>query len=111
MRLQPWLFLFVAIAAEVTGVTVMKFVSGSGSVTAFIFMYATIGLSFYFLAMAVKDLPIALAYATWETIGLITIAFIGFCFFTESMGIYKLSGMAVLIAGVVMVNFGATKRW
>ncbi|ATE60187.1 ligand-binding protein SH3 [Thauera sinica] len=109
MRLRPWLFLLAAIAAEVAGVTVMKLVSDSGSAAAFIFMYAMIGLSFYFLAIAVKDLPMALTYATWETLGLTCIAFIGFRFFGESLGLYKLLGMAVLMAGVVMVNLGAPR--
>lgn len=109
MRLRPWLFLLAAVAAEVAGVTVMKRVADTGSTTTFLFMYAMIGLSFCLLALAVKELPLALAYATWETIGLVAIAFIGFRFFGESLGFQKLLGLAVLMAGVVMVNLGVPR--
>lgn len=104
MRLRPWLFLLAAIAAEVAGVTVMKLVSYSGSAAASIFMYAMIGLSFYFLAIAVKDLPMALTYATWETLGLICIAFIGFRFFVKGIDLsiaYALwGGTGILLTAV-----------
>ncbi|MNR68322.1 Spermidine export protein MdtJ [compost metagenome] len=48
----------------------------------------------------------AVTYATWETLGLTAVAFIGYHFFGESLGPLKLLGMAVLIAGVVLVNTG-----
>lgn len=109
MLLRPWLFLFAAITSEVIGVTVMKLASYSDSIAALLFMYAMIGLSFYFLATTMKYLPIALAYATWETVGLICVTFIGFRYFGESLGFPKLLGMTVLIIGVVLVNIGAPK--
>ena len=109
MPLRPWLFLLAAVAVEVMGVTVMKAASGSGSLSAFMFMYAMIGLSFCLLAQAVRRLPIALAYAAWETIGLACVTLIGLRFFGESPGPFKLLGIAVLMAGVVLVNVGASR--
>lgn len=107
MYLRPWLFLLAAVAFEVVGVTLMKLVSASGSIAALMFMYAMVGLSFFFLALAIKHLPIALAYATWETLGLICITFIGVRYFGEGLGLLKLLGMLLLIVGVVLVNTGA----
>lgn len=109
MLLRPWLFLFAAITSEVIGVTIMKLLSTSGSFAALLFMYAMIGLSFYFLATTMKYLPIALAYATWETVGLVCVTYIGFRYFGEGLGLQKLLGMAVLITGVVLVNIGVPK--
>ncbi|WP_242683577.1 DMT family transporter [Paenalcaligenes suwonensis] len=106
MLVKPWLFLLAAIAAEISGVTTMKLVSDSGSWEALLFMYAMIGLSFYFLATTMQYLPMALTYATWETIGLIAIAFIGFRFFGEQVSTLKLVGMGVLLVGVMLVNLG-----
>ncbi|POA98446.1 QacE family quaternary ammonium compound efflux SMR transporter [Chromobacterium sinusclupearum] len=107
MHLRPWLFLLAAITVEVIGVTVMKRVADSGGWSALLFMYAMIGLSFFFLATAMESLPIASAYATWETIGLIAITFIGYRYFSEEVGLLKLLGMSILIAGVVLVNLSA----
>ncbi len=64
--LCPWLFLLAAVAVEVAGATLMKLVSAFGSIATLMFMYAMVGLSFYLLALAIKHLHIALAYATWR---------------------------------------------
>ena len=104
MRLRPWIFLLAAVAAEIIGVTVMKIDTQSDSWAALLFMYAMIGLSFFLLATAMKHLPMAVTYATWETLGLTAVAFIGYHYFDESVGPLKILGIAVLITGVVLVN-------
>lgn len=109
MNIRPWLFLLAAIVTEISSVTVMKLVSETGSWTAFGFMYVMIGLSFLFLGWAVTSLPIATAYATWETVGLIAVTFIGYRFFGEPLGMPKLSGIALLLTGVLLVNTGVPK--
>lgn len=106
MALRPWIFLLAAVATEIAGVSVMKLVSQHAAWTALLFMYAMIGLSFYLLATAMEHIPMAVTYATWETLGLTAVAFIGWQFFDESLGLFKLLGMALLVAGVVLVNSG-----
>lgn len=104
MALRPWIFLLAAVAAEIVGVTAMKMGTQQGAWVLPLFMYAMIGLSFFLLALAMEQLPMAVTYATWETLGLTAIAFIGHYGFGESLGPLKLLGLAVLIAGVVLVN-------
>ena len=104
MVLRPWIFLLAAVAAEIVGVTAMKLDAQHGSWGALLFMYAMIGLSFFLLATAMEHIPMAVSYATWETLGLTAVAFIGYRYFGESIGPMKLLGMGVLISGVVLVN-------
>lgn len=106
---RPWLFLIGAVSAEVCGVVVMKLASDSNSFTTHLFVYAMIGLSFYLLSTTMKYVSMAVSYAAWETMGLISIAAIGVRFFGETLGILKLAGMALLLIGVVMVNAGSPK--
>lgn len=101
---RPWIFLLAAVATEIVGVSVMKLVSQDAGWTALLFMYAMIGLSFFLLATAMEHIPMAVTYATWETLGLTAVAFIGWRFFGEGIGPLKALGMAVLVAGVVLVN-------
>jgi len=61
-------------------------------------------------AVAVKVLPVAMAYATWETVGLIAVTAISYQVFGESLGWLKLGGIALLVLGVVLVNAGAPKE-
>ncbi|WP_084651618.1 DMT family transporter [Ottowia thiooxydans] len=102
---RSWIFLSAAITSEVAGLTVMKIASESDSLFALLFMYTLIGLSFCFFSVAVRRLPLALAYATWETLGLLSITAIGFQFFGEHLTPQRLLGVSALIAGVLMLNF------
>ncbi|WP_423460433.1 DMT family transporter [Ottowia sp. VDI28] len=106
---RPWLYLAAAVAVESIGLIAMKFASDTSSVGPFLFMYAMIGLSFYFFSLSVKHLPMALAYATWETCGLILITMAGLQFFGEYLNSRKLIGMALLFLGVVLINMGSSK--
>lgn len=106
MALRPWFFLLAAVAAEIVGVSVMKLVSQQAAWTALLFMYVMIGLSFFLLATAMEHIPMAVTYATWETLGLAAVAFIGWRFFGEGLEPLKLLGMALLLLGVVLVNTG-----
>ncbi len=104
---RPWIFLAAAIATEVLGLSIMKIASESNSLASFAFMYSMIGLAFFFFSNSVKNLPIALAYATWETCGLVLITIISVRFFGEILSSQKLAGILILIAGVAMINFGS----
>lgn len=104
---HPWLFLVAAVMAEVIGVICMKVTSTAGSIIALLFMYTMVGLSFYFLALAVERIPIALAYAAWEASGLTIITIVGFFYLGEQLNAVKLLGMGMLIIGVVLINFDA----
>ncbi|MET4575148.1 DMT family transporter [Ottowia thiooxydans] len=105
MQRRPWIFLSAAVASEVAGLTVMKIASDTDSLFALLFMYTLIGLSFCFFSVAVRRLPLALAYATWETLGLVSVTAIGFQFFGEHMTPQRLLGVSALLAGVLMLNF------
>jgi spermidine export protein MdtJ len=106
MPIRPWLFLFGAVLVEVLGLATLKS-ADTGSLAAMLFTYLMIGLSFYFLAKAIKTIPVALAYATWESAGLIFISLIGFWYFGEPMGMLKMAGIVFLVAGVTLVNLGS----
>lgn len=110
MLLRPWIFLAAAVAAEVLGLSTMKIASDTNSAASFAFMYTMIGLSFYFFSNSVKSLPIAMAYATWETCGLILITLISVRYFGESLCLKKIAGILILIAGVAMINFGSEEN-
>lgn len=107
MNIKAWSYLVAAVVAEIAGVTGMKLLSGQSSWPGLMLMYVMIGLSFYLLATAMKYLPMAVTYATWETIGLVSVTCISFFFFCEDIGPLKLVAMALLLIGVVLVNTGA----
>ena len=82
--------LFAAIALEVTGTTFMKFSVMHEWLIGYPVMFLLMGFSYFCLSKAVKKIPISVAYAVWEGIGLMGTAFIAWIIFNETMPPQKL---------------------
>jgi small multidrug resistance pump len=65
-------------------------------------------VSFVFLSQAVKSIPVGVAYAMWSGLGTAAIVAIGIVFLGEGMSVTKFAGVALVIAGVVLLNLGNT---
>ncbi len=104
-----WIFLALAIVAEVIGTLSMKQASVSGDFTGMIVMYTMITTSYIFLAIAVKKVALGVAYALWEGIGILFITTFSVLWFNESLSLMKMAGLASLIAGIALIKMGSKK--
>lgn len=57
--------------------------------------------SFYFLAQALKTLPVGTAYAIWTGIGAVGTAIVGMMVFGESRDIGRIVSIVLIVAGIV----------
>ncbi|MFJ5214794.1 multidrug efflux SMR transporter [Streptomyces sp. NPDC088354] len=95
-----------AILAEVLGTTSMKYSDG------FTRLWPSLGtavgylIAFAFLAQTLKTLSVGTAYAIWSGVGTAAIAGIGMVFLGEAATAAKLTGVVLVIAGVVVLNLG-----
>jgi small multidrug resistance pump len=99
-----WIYLLIAILTEVVGTTMMKVSQGLTRLIPSIVMFLMYGVSFVFMALALKKIEVSTAYAIWSGLGTAVIAAIGIFWFRESFNIPKLVGLAFIIAGVVLLN-------
>lgn len=98
---MPWVYLFIAALFEVVWAIGLKYTAGfTRTVPSTITVIAMIA-SFYFLAIAVKTLPIGTAYAVWTGIGATGTAIFGMIFFNESRDLLRLASIALILLGVV----------
>ena len=104
--MRSWIYLFIAITAEVIGTASMKFAATEHPILGHGVMYAMIGLSYFFLALAVKRVPVGVAYALWEGIGIVFITLISVTWLGESLGLLKAAGLGVMIAGILLIKSG-----
>jgi len=101
---HAYLFLAVAIVAEVIATTFLK---ASAGFTKWLPSIATVvgyGVSFYFLSRTLAFIPTGIAYAIWSGIGIVLISLLGWIFFGQSLDAAALAGMALIIAGVAVIN-------
>ena len=101
--------LFTAIALEATGTTCMKFSVMHEWLIGYPVMLLLMGFSYFCLSKAVKKIPIIVASAVWEGLGLAGTALMAWLIFNESMPPIKLLAFGVIIAGLIMIKKGTFK--
>jgi len=103
-----YVFLAIAIAAEVIGTTFLKFTSGERQIW-WAYPIVAVGyvLSFVMLSQTLsRGVPLGIAYAIWAGAGVVLVAVISWLFFHESLTWQQLVGMVLVIAGVVLLEAG-----
>jgi quaternary ammonium compound-resistance protein SugE len=63
--------------------------------------------SFYYLALALKTLPVGTGYAVWTGIGAVGTAVIGILVFGESRELGRVISIALIVAGIVGLKITA----
>ncbi len=107
--MRSWIYLFAAIGFEVVGTTSMKFTHALYPVAGLLLMYLMVGLSYYFLSLAIKHVPVGVAYALWEGIGIVLISLVSAAWLGEDLTLEKGLGLVVMIAGILLVKSGTRK--
>lgn len=103
-----WICLIAAILLEVFGTTMMKISNGLTQLMPTITMFVCYMLCFGFLAVALKTIPMSVAYAIWSAIGVIAISTIGILFFHEDLNWIKVVSTLLIIIGVIGLKLSST---
>lgn len=61
-------------------------------------------LSFWLLAVVIRNIPVSVAYAIWSGLGTAGIAVVGVLFLQERLDVAKVVGIATIVVGVVVLN-------
>jgi spermidine export protein MdtJ len=105
-----WAFMVIAIVTEVIGTLSMKFTAEGSPLIGLSVMYIMLILSYSSLAIAVQRIPLAVAYGAWESLGLVLIAIFSFLLFGEPLGIVKISAIALIIGGMLLLHYGTESK-
>jgi small multidrug resistance pump len=101
---MTYVFLAIAIAAEVAGTTCLKLSDGFTRPVPSVLTVLGYGVSFYFLSIALRSIPTGIAYAIWSGVGIILIALIAWLFQGQKLDAPALGGMGLIIAGLLVMN-------
>ena len=99
--MKDWIVLLVAAAFEIGWALGLKYTEGFRRVGPTVATFASMGLSMYFLALAVRGIPIGTAYAVWTGIGAVGAAVGGILLFRESHEWPRLVCLALIVSGVI----------
>ncbi|MFO7985495.1 MAG: SMR family transporter [Desulfatiglandaceae bacterium] len=102
--MKNWLFLGVAITAEVVATSSLKASSGFTKVWPSVVVVLGYAIAFYFLSLTLKAIPVGIAYAVWAGLGIVLISVAGWLFFGQNLDFASIIGMALIVTGVVVIN-------
>ncbi|WIB60199.1 SMR family transporter [Curtobacterium sp. MCLR17_007] len=103
---MAWVLLAVAIVTEV-GATISLKLATDGKKVFFVPVVAGYLIAFSLLAVALTlGLPIGVAYGIWAATGVALTAILGRVLFREPLTGLMLGGIALIVAGVFLVELG-----
>lgn len=102
--MSHWLFLAIAIVAEVIGTSFLKSSEGMTRLWPSLAVTVSYVIAFYFLSLTLKTLPLGIAYAVWAGVGMALIALSGYVVFGQSLDLPAIAGISLIIAGVAVIN-------
>jgi len=104
--LYYWSFMILAIITEVIGTLAMRYSKAGWPMLGLSVMYVMLICSYASLAIAVKRIPIAVAYGMWESLGLVLISLFSYLLFAEPLGLIKITAIVIIIVGILLLEHG-----
>lgn len=99
--LMTWFILVLAGLLEIGWAVGLKYTDGFSRLWPSIGTIVAMIASMWLLAMAMRDLPVGIAYAVWVGIGAVGAAVLGIWLFGESASWPKLASLALIVIGIV----------
>jgi quaternary ammonium compound-resistance protein SugE len=98
---MAWVWLTLAGLLEIVWAVGLKYTDGFTRLVPSAITAAAMIASVYFLALAVRTIPIGTGYAVWTGIGAVGVAILGIVLFGESRAALRLASIALIVLGIV----------
>lgn len=105
-----YLYLLIAVALEVSGTMLLPASQNFTRVLPTVGLIVCYASSFYCLTFALNTLPIAVVYATWSGLGIFLVTLLGYLVFDEALEWRAITGLLMVVVGVVLVNGYASQK-
>ena len=98
---MAWINLAISGILEIAWAISLKYTEGFSKFWPSLFTVIGMIASFYFLAQALKVIPVGTGYAVWTGIGAAGTAILGIILFGESAAPARLACIIVIVAGII----------
>ncbi|MBH9739025.1 DMT family transporter [Vibrio navarrensis] len=97
---MAWLILFLAGICEIAWAIGLKYSEGFSKPLASIATLSALVISFVLLGIALRTLPLGVAYGIWVGIGAVGTAVMSIVLFGETLSLFKLASLALIVIGI-----------
>lgn len=101
---MAYLFLALAIFAEVVGTSFLKATEEFTKPGPSALVMVSYLVSFYLMTLVLRTIPVGIAYAYWAGLGIVLVALIAAVMYKQLPDLPAIIGMSLIIAGVVVIQ-------
>lgn len=101
---MTFVFLTLAIVAEVMATSALKASMGFTRPLPSLLVVIGYGVAFYLLSLVLRTLPVGIAYAIWAGLGIVLVTLVGMVAFSEKPDLPAVIGISLIVAGVVTLQ-------
>ncbi|AVO52489.1 multidrug efflux SMR transporter [Ectopseudomonas mendocina] len=99
-----YLYLAIAIAAEVVATTSMKAIDGFSKPLPLLLVIGGYGIAFWMLTLVVRTIPVGIAYAIWAGLGIVLVSIAALVIYQQKLDLPAVLGMGLIVSGVVVIQ-------
>jgi small multidrug resistance pump len=107
--ISTWALLIFAVCLEITGVFGLRFSDGFASLFPTSVALVSFTLALFLVSRVMKSLPVSIAYPVWAGGGTAGTAFLGILLLGEEINTMKITGISLVILGVILINMTSNK--
>ncbi|EGR0580618.1 molecular chaperone [Vibrio cholerae] len=97
---MAWLILLLAGICEIAWAIGLKYSEGFSKPLASVATLSALVISFVLLGIALRTLPLGVAYGIWVGIGAVGTGVMGILLFGEAVSLFKLMSLALIVIGI-----------
>ncbi|ENK6305158.1 multidrug efflux SMR transporter, partial [Edwardsiella ictaluri] len=102
--MNGYLYLAIAIGAEVIATTALKATHGFSRLGPSLVVVIGYAIAFWGLSQVVKSIPLGVAYAVWSGMGIVLVSLAAYWLYQQALDWAALLGMAMIVGGVLVIN-------
>ena len=106
--MNHWVYLITAIVSEVIATSALKASTGFTKPLPSVVVVIGYLVSFYFLSLTLKTIPVGIAYAIWSGVGVVLISVVAWLLYGQRLDLPALIGMGLIISVMVINLFSNT---
>ena len=101
---MAYIYLAIAIVAEVIGTTFITLSDGFTRLGPSLVTVAGYLVAFYFVSLTLRTIPTGVVYAIWSGVGIVLITTVAWLFLGQALDRAALVGIGLIVAGVIVMN-------
>ncbi|WP_434777247.1 DMT family transporter [Neisseria sp. Ec49-e6-T10] len=99
-----FLWLFVAIVAEVLSTHFLKATEGFSKLVPTVLVLLGYAIAFFCLSQTIKTIPTGIAYAIWCGMGIVLVNLLAFFLYGQKLDVAAVAGITLISVGVLVIQ-------